>query len=58
MKKLSVDDVLMDENQNIMKDVPGYSPFQRIPEEYKSNGSFPGEIQKLLNLNEPEKQNL
>ena len=44
MKKLSVDDVILDEEQNIMKDVPGYSPFQRISEEHKNNGSYPGEI--------------
>jgi hypothetical protein len=41
-----------------MKDAPGYMPFQRISEEQKNNGAYPGEIQKLLNLNEPEKQNL
>jgi hypothetical protein len=44
MKKLSVDDVILDKEQNIMKDVPGYSPFQRISEEHKNNGSYPGEI--------------
>jgi hypothetical protein len=38
-----------------MKDAPGYMPFQRISEEQKNNGAYPGEIQKLLNLNEPEK---
>jgi len=58
MKKIDIDDILTDEKDNIMANVPGYSPFQRVPQEFKDNASIPPEIRKLLNLNEPEKQNL
>jgi hypothetical protein len=44
MKKIDVDDVLLDKNMPIMKNVPGYSPFQRITDEYKNDASYPGEI--------------
>lgn len=44
MRNVDESDVILDKNQPIMDDVVGLMPFQRISEEMKENGAFPGEI--------------